>query len=133
MSEMFKNYPQPDDYIPNNRPKCRKPFKLDIMVGETSVQSFDVPFDVEEDCIDWEIIYKLGLEVVLIKSKETIEIIKDEDNTILSCVISPEETKLFNSTILDTLVQIKFTMKDGNIIYSEIYKIKINNSLDINS
>lgn len=134
MSEMFKNYPQPSDYIPNNRPRCHHPFKLDIMVGETSVQSFDIPFNVEEDCINWEIIYKLGLEVVLTKKKEDIDIITEDDETsILTCVLTPAETKLFTSTILDTLVQIKFIMKNGETIYSDIYKVIIRNSLDAQS
>ncbi len=134
MSEMFKNYPQPSDYIPDNRPKCFKPFKLDIMVGETSVQSFDIPFNVEEDCINWEIIYKLGLEVVLTKKKEDIDIITEDDGTsILTCVLTPAETKLFTSTILDTFVQIKFTMKSDDVIYSDIYKVIIRNSLDAQS
>ena len=134
MSEMFKNYPQPSDYIPDNRPKCFKPFKLDIMVGETSVQSFDIPFNVEDDCTNWEIIYKLGLELVLTKKKEDIDIITEDDGTsILTCVLTPAETKLFNSTILDTLVQIKFIMKTGETIYSDIYKVIIRNSLDKSS
>ena len=131
MSEMFKNYPQPEDYIPNNRPKCFKPFKLDIMVGETSVQSFDVPFNVTEECLDYVIIYKLGLEVVLVKTKDQIQNIDEEHSSILSCVISPEETQVFNSTILTTSVQIKFTMKDNSTVFSEIYKVKINNSLEV--
>lgn len=131
MSEMFNNYPQPNDYIPDNRPKCFCPPKLDIMVGETSVQSFDIPFDVETDCSDWEIIYKVGLEIVLTKKKGDISIIKQDNNTsLISCVITPTETKLFNSTILDTFVQIKFVMKNKDTIYSDIYKVKIKNALD---
>ena len=131
MSEMFKNYPQPDDYIPNNRPRCCKPFKLDIMVGETSVHSFDIPFNVEEDCVTYSIIYKLGIEDVVIKKKDDISVIKEEDETsILSCTLSPAETKLFNSTVLDTHVQLKFVMKDNSTIFSEIYKVRIRNSLE---
>lgn len=131
MSEMFNNYPQPDDYIPNNRPKCHCPCKLDVMVGETSVQSFDIPFNVLEDCSNWEIIYKLGVDIVLTKKKEEIDIITQDDNTsLISCVLTPAETRLFYSKFLDTNVQIKFIMKNGDTIYSDIYKINITNALD---
>lgn len=128
---MFDNYPQPKDYIPNNRPKCHKPFKLDIMVGETAIQSFDIPFNVEEVCTDWKIIYKMGVDVVLIKEKQDIDVVTEDDGTsILTCTLTPTETTLFSSTILDTHVQIKFIMKTNEIVYSEIYKVNVRDSLD---
>lgn len=129
--EMFNNYPQPDDYIPNNRPKPICPSKLSIMVGETSVQSFDIPFNVEEDCSNWEVIYKVGLEIVLVKKKEDTTIITQDDGTsLISFVLTPAETQLFNNLVLSTQVQIKFTMKTGETIYSDIYQIKVINALD---
>ncbi len=131
---IFDNYPQPADYIPNNRPKCHQPFKLDIMVGETAIHSFDIPFNVDEVCTNYEIIYKLGVEVVLTKKKPDITVTTEDDGTsIISCIITPAETALFNSVILDTHVQIKFIMKTEETVYSEIYKVTVRNSLDKNT
>lgn len=132
MSEMFKNYPQPDDYIPNNRPKCHKPLCLDIMAGETAIHTFEIPLNVE-DTEGYEVIYKLGVEPIIIKNNYQTEYIIDNDTSIITCTLYPEETKLFgNNTMLDAKVQLKFYMPGDVISYSEIYKIKLKDSLDMN-
>ena len=74
MNEMFKNYPQPENYIPDNRPKCIKPCGINIMTGESAIHSFEIPFNVEEDCKYIEIIYKLGLDIVILKTNEEIDL-----------------------------------------------------------
>ena len=81
MSDMFKNYPQPDDYIPDNR-RVRIPKELvTIMSGETTTHSFELPFDYSS-YKDYKAIYKLGLDVVLEKSKEECDAMYDEDDGI---------------------------------------------------
>ena len=133
MSDRFRNYPQPEDYIPNNYPRhCCKP-PLEIMAGETTSHSFDVPFNLANECFNVEVIYQLGVEPVIIKGIPDIEIIVIEnDNSIVTCKLSPEETILFKNTLLDTHVQLKFYLNDGSIVYSEIYKVFVNDALDLN-
>ena len=133
MPDMFRNYPQPDDYKPNNYPRCKCCKKLEIMTGETSIHSFDIPFNVEEVCTIVEVIYKLGIEPVIIKNNYYLEFIAEPDGTsIVTCKLTPEETLLFKNTALDTHVQLKFYMKNGSIAYSEIYKVFVSDSLDAN-
>lgn len=135
---MFDAYPQPDDYIPNNRPRPRKEFKLDIMTGETASHTFDVPFDVEADCQEVEVLYKLGLKIVLNKNSSELEIQpmtkeccgKQIQYTSIICHLSAQETLLFNNQVLNTRVQLRFTMNDGSITYSEIYPVKVVDSLN---
>ena len=133
---MFDNYPQPEDYIPNNRPKPMHKHEITIMTGETASHTFDVPFDVNEDCIDIEVIYKLGLKVIVTKKSDELDIVSREKGdwhySSVTSSLSSEETALFHNTLLDANVQIKFTMKDGAIQYSEIYKVDIQDSLDGN-
>lgn len=138
---MFDNYPQPDDYIPNNRPKPMHKHEITIMTGETASHTFDVPFDVKEDCIDIEVIYKLGLNVIITKKSNELDIVSKEKGdwhySSVTSSLSSEETALFHDTLLDANVQIKFTMKDGTmkdgaIQYSEIYKVDVQDSLDGN-
>lgn len=130
-SEMFRNYPQPDDYVPNNRPKCHKPFKLDIMTGETAIHTFEIPFDVKEVCDVVEVIYKSGLTPEIVKNDSELEIITDDwGHSIITCTLSAEETSLFTNTLLDTKVQLKFYMKNQDVTYSDIYNVKVVNSLD---
>ena len=134
MSEMFNNYPQPEDYIPNNRHiKCPE-FKLDIMTGETSKHTFEIPFDVNTDCIDVEVIYKLGVKPVVIKNSYSLEILSDEEKhtSTITCTLNADETKLFADTLLNTRVQIKFYMNDSSIMFSDIYRVKVVDSLENN-
>lgn len=133
MTHMFDNYPQPSDYIPTNI-KIKVPNdEAIIMPGETTVHSFEIPFDVDKTADDYKIIYKLGLDVILEKGKDKASVVKDatENFSILSWVLSPEETLLFKNTLLQAQTQIKFVMKDGTVAYSEISQIKVEDSLDI--
>lgn len=133
---MFDNFPQPEGYIPDNRHKCLHIFKLDIMAGESATHTFEVPFNVTDNCDSVEVIYKLGVNVILTKVVNQ-EDINDDDN-IVSVKLTPDETKLFANTYLDALVQLKFLIKDGSTLYkdgatlySEIYKIKVIDALDV--
>lgn len=133
MSSIFDNYPQPEGYIPNNYPKlkCCKP--VEIMVGETAIHTFEVPFNIEETVVLCEVIYSLGLDPVIIKNSDfSLEIIIQENNTsLVTCKLKPTETLKFKHTYLDTKVQLKFYMKDGTTTYSEIYPVNVSNALDV--
>ena len=140
MGNMFDWYPQPDEYIPTNRPKPKKKFQLDIMTGETASHTFEVPFDVEDEelgCEDIEIIYKLGTKVVLTRHwkilPSQIEVVQKQKGnwkySVLTTHLSDEDTMLFHGTYLDAKVQIKFIMKDYTVQYSEIYPITVVDSL----
>ena len=134
MSEMFKNYPQPEDYIPNNRHSIVIKEQLTIMAGESTSHSFEVPFDVDEQMSDYAVIYKLGLDVVVEKDKSQLSYVYDEDHneSIITCLLTPEETALFKNTLLSAAAQIKFiTKEDGKVSYSEICPIILMDSLEI--
>ncbi len=137
MAEMFRNYPQADDYIPNNRPKAIKKMEVSIMTGETTTHTFDIPFDVSDKTkiITLEVLYKVGIDVVLIKTEDELDIEADEPkpgHSLVACQISPLESLLFSNTVLDKFVQIKFFMADGSIQLSEIYEITVRDSLATN-
>ena len=130
MIEMFKNYPQPSDYIPNNRHICCKPHKLEIMAGETAIHTFEVPLDVE-NLESFEVIYQLGIRPVIIKDNYQVEYDAHKDSSTITCTLYPHETKKFGNTCLNARVQIKFYMEDNTISYSEVYKVYISNSIDL--
>ena len=133
MSDMFRNYPQDKNYIPNNRPKPFAEFRLDIMTGETSIHTFEVPFNVEEQCDNFEVIYQLGIKPIIIKNMYSLDTIITEDNTsFITCKLSSAETKMFENTCLDSKVQLKFYRKDGTTVFSDIYKVYVNDSLELN-
>ena len=137
MGNMFNNYPQPANYIPNNRIKTIEKFELDIMTGESASHTFEVPLDVEGECSNVEVIYKVGINVVLVKDMSELDIEPEPvasgetpTYTFIIAHISPEETLLFNDTLLDTFVQLKFVLNDGDVLYTEIYPVNVVDSLD---
>ena len=130
MSHMFDNYPQPSYYIPNNR-KCHFPKEvITIMTGETTVHSFDIPFDVDNETLSYRALYKLGLNIVLVKEKEECDVLYENGVATLTWVLSPNETLLFKDTLLDTRVQLEFVMQDHSISYTNILKVKVIDSLN---
>ena len=153
-SMMFNLYPQPDDYIPNNMPRCRREDKLVIMTGETAVHSFEIPFDASRWCSEVQVIYKYKLDNIITKVnndlEKELEIIDDECRphcSIVTCTLEPEDTKLFDDTFLSAQVQLRFVMRapvddeeakkifdlkyhDEDVVFTEIYPIKVINSLE---
>ena len=135
---MFKNYPQPDDYIPDNRYKCHCKEELTIMPGEYTVHSFAVDFDVEEQMVQYTVMYKLGLNIVIEKHKNELEVVYDQDTgvSIITCKLSPTESLLFKDIVLNAFVQLKFVTKESGVTpypeisYSEVYPVKLIDALD---
>ena len=127
---MFKNYPQPEGYIPDNRPKCHKPFELNIMAGETAKHTFEVPFNVEEKCNAIEVIYKLGLTNVITKNDYSLDIFSENNHSIITCDLTASETSIFTNSLLKARVQLRFIMLDNSVTYSEVYPVKILTALD---
>jgi len=133
MSELFDNYPQGSSYIPNNRPQCVETEETKILIGSTVEHTFDVPYNVAVDLDELEVIYKLGVDVVLTKKlseEELTYVIKGEHRSFVMSRISPEESLLFNNDLLDCFVQLKFTFLDDSINYSNLTPIKILKTLD---
>lgn len=124
--EMFDNYPQTE--VPNNRCKCFPEFHLDIMTGETASHTFEIPFNVKTDCLKCEVLYKLGIKLILQKS-EGLEILETDKGSVVTCKLSAQETALFGHTCLDAKVQLRFTMNNGAILYSDIYNVSVTDSL----
>ena len=129
-SKMFDNYPQPESYIPDNLVRCFPKEEITIMSGETTTHSFEVPLDINK-LIDYKALYKLGLEVILDKTRETCDAIYDEERgvSLLTWKLPPEETILFGHTLLDAKVQLRFTLEDGSIAFSDVMSIRLENSL----
>lgn len=133
MFDMFRLYPSPEWYVPCNKPMHHKREKLSMMAGETTVHSFDIPFDVENECLDFRALYKLGTQVVLTKTKEECDVtpyVENCDNCVLSWTLSPNDTLKFADTFLDAKVQIEFVMADHSIAYTDILDVKVTNAVN---
>lgn len=146
--KIFDNYPMPVDEVPNNIPKYVIDFHADvaIIIGSTATHRFEIPKEYLENCTNIEVIYNQGLKWILTKTISPVSIIVEDDVNVLYCYLSPAETNEFNysekhlvselaenniiNELLDTTVQVKFINEStGKIISSDIYKVKVKNSL----
>ena len=132
MLELFKHYPQPDNYKPDNYPKCHCKHELTVMAGELAKHTFEIPLNLNE-LEGFEVIYRLGNKPIIIKDNYQVEyFVINEHTSIINCTLLPYETALFGKTFLDAQVQIKFYGADDTISYSEIYEIKLSDAIDLN-
>ena len=125
--DMFKNYPQAETYIPDNRHSdcCFPgPFYATIVRGTTPRHSFELPFDIvktqgyfEGDVSDLIITYKQGLDIKLTKRlsnpEDHIEILDKTDNnhSVIALVLTEDETNKFEVSTPNSLVQVQIKVK----------------------
>ena len=130
IEDIFNDIPKSE--IPNNRPVFSPCEPLTIVTGETTKQTFDIPFDISSTCESYELLYTLGWKVILTKTSNDVETIYDPetDVTVIECILSSDETKMFANSLLETRLQIKFMLLDGGQAYSYIYPIKVITTLD---
>ena len=109
------------------------PKQDEIIIGGSCTHVFILPFLYSDSVIESEIIYKQGLEVVLIKIGNLCDIKEDFDKqcTTLTVNLFPDDTLLFKDNLLDTSVQIKIYNIENEILYNIPNKLKIRRPLDI--
>lgn len=114
----------------------------DIVLGATNVHTFNAPFLLSEYCNFFDIIYKQGLTVTLIKRynfevnekiQNGIEVTEDDEHeySIVKVTLTPEESSLyFKESVLECQAQMKLYMPDNEILYSDAYDINVKSPLD---
>lgn len=134
MSDIFKNYPQPDDYVPNNR-QCDCACcdgKDQIIIGGTTLHTFKLKFLYSEECDGFDIIYRQSLDKELIISSSSLgapyEMEEVDGKTLITVTLSPETTSEFHP-FRDTFAQIKLYMKDGSVIFGDKNRLEMISTL----
>lgn len=108
----------------------------DIVIGSSCTHIFKFPFKYSEVVEHIEIIYKQGLNnPILIKHDEDVTVAEfksqcGRDYSTVTLILTPEETKLFKKTLLDTFVQIKLINKENETLYNVPTELKIRVPLD---
>lgn len=137
MSEdMFKDYPQPSDYIPDNRhAKCACECHGDdiITVGATSFHTFVLDFPYSGNCSGFDVVYSNGVETPLVVSSEDpvapYEMTEADGKTTIAITIPPAISSLFDP-MRESYAQMRLTMNDGSVIYGDKNKIGIIGTLE---
>jgi len=121
---------------PDNR---RKPLDInieDIIVGGTTIHTFEIPLNIITDVLSLDILYGYGIDVVIDKTLNdypSVSYTVKDGVTSLKCVLSPEDTIKFKDWYRDATVQLKFVMFDGGTTdYSDIYYLRVLKTLDNN-
>lgn len=135
-TKMFNNYPQPADYIPNNREcKCCCDEQDTIIVNGTTVHTFKLNFSFSELCESFEVIYKSGLDDVITINSLALgapfEITEEDGKTNILITLSPDNTQIF-SKYRDAYVQMKLCMKDKTVIFGDLNKLTVIETLNNN-
>ena len=126
MSKMFKNYPQPDTYIPDNRPQKPLIKELVISTGSNCIHTFLVPAELKDLISNITVVYRLGLEDIITKVTNANEILDHENDVYtFSVTLSYDETNLFANTYLAARCQVYFNTIDNDVITSPIFDIKV--------
>ena len=136
----------PTDNIPDNRfMEIKMPKIDDIVIGADCTQVFNLPFVFSEYVDSVAVLYKQGLELLLVKETcnncsfsecpfgkciNDFDVTEHETWSTLEVHLSPTETASFDKNCLDTHVQLKITTKNGNIVYGMPYKLNIRCPLD---
>lgn len=129
---MFDNYENIDpNYTPCNREENLYFDIVDeIVVHGTCEHVFKLHFSYSELCNDLRVFYKQSISTNLIERKPNECIITENDGkTFIKVRLNATETSKFNPHRA-TVAQVKLFLKNGDIVYSEMNKIKVVDTLN---
>lgn len=128
---MFDNYPQPDDYMPDNRVgrcACMKSGEDTITVGGTTSHVFTLDFSYSESCRAFRVIYTGGLEVRHVVDSgddaPSFTIEESGGKTYIRVTLDPSVTKLFSPS-RDAMAQMRLTMMDGSVVFGAVNALRV--------
>lgn len=132
-THIFDNYPQPADYIPCNRTcECHCDEEDILTVGATTTHIFRLNFSYAELCDSFIVTYKNGLENVFAIDSKALgapySIEESDGRSYITVTLSPELT----SAVIphrDTFAQMKLFMKDGTVLFGDLNKLKVINTI----
>lgn len=129
MGDIFKNYPQPDDYVPDNSGPSEGGENADeVVVNGTTVHVFKLNFSYSELCDGFEVTYRSGLDGGFsIKSSDLggpFEILEEDGRTYITITLSPELTSVFDP-LRDAYAQMRLNMRDGTTLYGDLNKLEV--------
>lgn len=132
MTPMFESYDNlPTDYIPNNRTSQIHIEKGDeFIIGGSCSFSFRFNSISEDDIDDINFIYKSGVETYLVKKMNELTITPSNcGGIIVTSSLHPDET-LNAKPIRDMFIQVRFVLKNGEIVYSNKAQLDVISTLD---
>lgn len=125
-------YPQPEDCTCDKICEWQSVGEDTITVGATVEHVFKLNFSYSELCAGFEVIYKNGLANSFVISSSALgapfKVEEEDGRSYITVTLSPGLT----STIVphrDTFAQMKLNMKDGTVIFGDMNKLRIIDTL----
>lgn len=115
--------------VSDNRPLAPEDDLESIVRGGTCIHLFKLPIEFE-NIKNYKVSYKQGLHTILEKDNTDCEIESLEIGEYVKVIVTPEESRLFNSYNKYTFVQIAVMLEDDSIIYSKAHKIAVVDSIN---
>lgn len=116
--------------LSDNRPIIIEEYKDTITRGATCTHIFNLPFPFANYVQDLVVIYKQGLEIVLIKDFADCEVEENADGSIVTIILSPVDTLKFENNLLTIQVQLKISTISNETLYSTPITLKLEPTLD---
>lgn len=116
--------------LSDNRPIMIEEYKDTITRGATCTHIFNLPFPFAGYVQDLVVIYKQGLEIVLIKDFSDCEVEENADGSIVTIILSPVDTLKFENNLLTIQVQLKIATLSNETFYSTPITLKLEPTLD---
>ena len=121
---------------PQNRFMCLPHDQIyNIIINGSAKHTFIIPFIYSNIVESGHIFYKQGLTTVLGIQIEPSMVTEDIKNNMSYIVIqlSPGQTAIFNNTVLDTACQFEFMTLNNDVLYSDKYKVIVEEPISIPS
>ncbi len=115
---------------PNNKHKFLFKDKTDtIIVGATCEHIFEVPFSFNNYVKNCTIIYKQGFDTILEVFVEPSWVTETPYGSKIHVTLTPNQTKIFRDTVLNTFVQLRVETLDDKLLYDDPHLIWVKEPL----
>lgn len=125
---MLENFTETQ--FPDNRPIVKDEDRDSITRGATCTHIFKLPFPCAGYVQDLSIIYKQGLEIVLIKDFIDCTVTETPYKSIIAVDLLPTDTLKFEQNLLDVYIQIKVLTINNETLYNTPIKLILEQTLD---
>ena len=125
---MLENFTE--TLFPDNRPILEDVERDSITRGATCTHIFELPFRCTGYVQDLSIIYRQGLDIILIKDFIDCTLTETVSDSIITIKLTPADTLKFEQNLLDVFVQLKVLTINNDTLYNTPIKLVLDPTLD---
>lgn len=120
---------------PNNRFQfLQDPTRYEVIIGGDMYHTFTLPFNYKEVIKLGRVLYKQGLDTIIVVDILLDSMVKYDpltNNSYITIHLSPMQSQKFTTTLLDTFCQLQLETVFGDIIFSDKYDVIVDDPISI--